>query len=347
MTDFLRPLGLIGGAAAAQAIADGVARRLAGGPIAFTGVQKVSAQGGGGSVLAVGDARVDAGALAVLTVPRPPFAGLEMDAGPKVMAIINVTPDSFSDGGRFAGPEQAVDAALTMAEAGADILDIGGESTRPGAAPVTSDEEQRRVIPVIEGIRRRLGTGGPRLSIDTRHAATMRAAILAGADIVNDVSGLTHDPEALTTVADLGCPAILMHMRGTPQNMQAQTDYHHAPAEICAYLARRIAVARAAGIDAGNLAADFGIGFGKTAAQNAALLASTGMFHSLGVPLLIGASRKSFIAKLSRDETADRRLPGSLAAALGAVGQGAQIIRVHDVAETVQALEIQRGLERF
>ena len=263
-----------------------------------------------------------------------------MRAGPHIMGVVNVTPDSFSDGGWFFDPARAIDQALALAEAGAAILDIGGESTRPGADTVPVAQEQERVLPVIEALAKAMPSGKPRLSIDTRNPQTMRAAIAAGAHIVNDVSALRHHADSASTVAALAVPVILMHMRGEPKTMQRAIAYRCAPAHVYGFLAERIEAAEAAGIPRAAIAVDYGIGFGKTPDQNAALIGHTTLFHGLGVPLLAGVSRKSFIAKLSAQEPSDRRLPGSLAAGLEAVRQGAQLLRVHDVAETRQALTI-------
>jgi dihydropteroate synthase len=252
------------------------------------------------------------------------------------MGIVNVTPDSFADGGRHLDAGVAVAAGERMAEEGADILDIGGESTRPGAAPVPLEEELRRVLPVVRG----LASKGHRVSIDTRHPAVMKAALDAGATIVNDVTALTHDPQSLPLAARRGAAVVLMHMRGTPDTMNKLTHYDDLVGEVEGYLAERLAACRAAGMAEDRLCIDAGVGFAKTAEQSAQLIASTARFLRLGVAVLVGASRKSFIGRLSRGEPADERLPGSLAAAIAAVEGGAQIIRVHDVAATAQALRI-------
>jgi dihydropteroate synthase len=274
-----------------------------------------------------------------IAAPRPPFAGLALDR-PRIMGIVNVTPDSFSDGGRFAAPEAAIAHGLALREAGADILDVGGESTRPGAAPVSVDDELKRVVPVVAGLK---GCGVP-LSIDTRRAAVMAAALDVGAGIVNDVSALTHDPDALALVARRRVPVILMHMRGEPATMQVDPRYDCAPLDVFDYLEARVAACTAAGIATANIAVDPGIGFGKSVAHNLEILGRLSLFRGLGVPILLGVSRKGFIGRLSRAESADRRLPGSLAAALAGVTQGVQILRVHDVAETAQALAVWRAI---
>jgi dihydropteroate synthase len=256
------------------------------------------------------------------------------------MGILNVTPDSFSDGGRHADTKAAITHGRAMAEAGADIIDVGGESTRPKAPPVTAEQEQARVIPVVKA----LAKAGLVVSIDTRHAATMEAALNAGAAIVNDISGLTFDPRARPLIARHGCAVVLMHMRGTPQTMTGLTQYDHVTRDVTRELSARIVLAMAAGIARQAIAIDPGLGFAKTSEQSTALLGDLAAFSALGFPVLVGASRKSFIGRLSGEEDAGRRLGGSLAAALFAVAKGARILRVHDVTETAQALRVWRAL---
>ena len=251
------------------------------------------------------------------------------------MGVVNATPDSFS--GALHDP---ISAARGMIDGGADIIDIGGESTRPGAAPVTPEEEQRRVLPVIEAL---VGCGVP-LSIDTRNASTMVAALDAGASIVNDVTGLRHDPSSASVVAARGCGVVLMHMRGTPQTMVSLATYDDVVHEVVAELSARIAAALAAGIDRARIWIDPGIGFAKTAEQNLLLLQRLETFVALGLPVLVGVSRKSFIGRFGGEADPVKRGPGSLAAALFAVSQGASILRVHDVPETVQALRMWQAL---
>jgi dihydropteroate synthase len=275
------------------------------------------------------------GPLAAITAPRAPILPGLATGRPLVMATINVTPDSFSDGGRFLAPDAAIAAGEAMVAAGADIVDIGGESTRPGAAAVDPGLEQARILPVIEALARRAP-----VSVDTRHAVTMRAALAAGAAIVNDVSALSHDPEAAGVVAEAGCPVILMHMRGTPETMRSLATYRDVALDVAEELAARIAAAEAAGIPRARIVLDPGIGFAKTAEQNLTLLARLPVLHQLGCPLLVGVSRKSFIGHVAGIADPVARLPGSLAAGLAAVAAGAGILRVHDVAETVQALRV-------
>ncbi|QXM26206.1 dihydropteroate synthase [Elioraea tepida] len=251
------------------------------------------------------------------------------------MGVINVTPDSFSDGGLFLAAEAAIAEGEAMRAAGADILDVGGESTRPGAEPVPPEVEQRRILPVVRALAR----GGP-VSVDTRNASTMAAALEAGASIINDVSGLAHDPEAARVVAAARCPVILMHMRGTPATMRGLTTYREVVLDVAEELADRLEAALAAGVARERVVLDPGIGFAKTPAQNLVLLARLPLLHSLGCRLLVGVSRKSFIGHYGAEPDPTRRLPGSLAAGLAAVAAGASILRVHDVRETVQALAI-------
>ena len=263
---------------------------------------------------------------------------------PTLMGIINVTPDSFSDGGRFASRDYALAHGLRLMEEGAHVLDIGGESTRPGAAPVSESEEIDRVLPVIEALVPHL-KDGVRLSIDTRKPRVAEAAIIAGAHIWNDVTALEFAPDSLETAARLGVPVILMHARGTPETMQDDPHYDDVVAEVRDYLAARIAACEAAGITRNRLIVDPGIGFGKTVEHNVALIRHMSAFTDLGCEVMLGASRKRFIASLDRGGDADERLGGSLAAVMAAWRQGASWFRVHDVAATRQALAVTKALE--
>ncbi len=256
------------------------------------------------------------------------------------MGILNVTPDSFSDGGLHLGAVQAIAAGRRMVDEGADILDIGGDSTRPGAAATPADEELRRILPVVTA----LAGSGARVSVDTRNAATMAAALDAGATIINDVSALQHDPAALGLVADRGCPVVLMHMRGTPATMDGLTKYSDVAAEVAAELAIRVAEAKAAGVRHSNIAIDPGIGFAKTGAQNVELLRGLPRLLALNCPILAGVSRKGFIGGLSGVADPAERMAGSVAAGLFALSRGARILRVHDVAATVQAMRVWQAL---
>ena len=260
---------------------------------------------------------------------------------PKIMGIINVTPDSFSDGGRFLDPQLAIDQGVRLVEDGADILDIGGESTRPGSVTISIDEELSRVIPVIEGLRAL--TDRP-ISIDTRKPAVASAAISAGADIWNDVSALTFDETSVETAAALGCQIVLMHAQGDPATMQNNPYYRDVVSEVMAFLAGRIELSAAAGIDRRKITIDPGIGFGKRPQDNIDLIAGLRRLQSLGQPVLLGASRKRFIAAIDRESDAEKRIGGSIAAAMVAARHGAAILRVHDVAETRQALAVYAAL---
>ena len=252
------------------------------------------------------------------------------------MGILNVTPDSFSDGGRHANP---VSAGFAMLEAGADIVDVGGESTRPGASETDAETEQRRVLAVIAT----LASAGAVVSVDTRHASTMRAALDRGARIVNDVSGFTHDPLAAAVVRTAKCPVVLMHMRGSPATMQTLTGYDDVMRDVAAELAARLAELD---LPAGHVAIDPGIGFAKGPGHNEALLARLPLLLNLGCRVLVGASRKGFVGRLSGVAEPRHRDPGSLAAACAAVLGGAAVVRVHDVASTVQALRVWHGIAR-
>ena len=277
--------------------------------------------------------------LEAITAPRARIAGLALDR-PRIMGIINVTPDSFSDGGLHASAQAAIAHGLQLAEEGADILDIGGESTRPGAAYVPAEEELARVIPVIEGLRARSGV---RISVDTRKAAVMRQAAAVGADILNDVSALTHDPDSMRVAAESGLPVILMHAQGDPRTMNDNPQYSDVVLDVFDYLEGRIAACEAAGIARAKIVADPGIGFGKHLHHNVAVLAALALYHALGVPVLLGASRKKLIDHISDVPNPSDRVPGSIAAALAGAAQGMQIIRVHDVAATRQALNVWRA----
>jgi dihydropteroate synthase len=267
------------------------------------------------------------------------FAGLALDR-PRLMGIVNVTPDSFSDGGRFLETEAAIAHGRALRSAGADILDVGGESTRPGARPVGETEEKARVVPVIKA----LAGEGALVSIDSRHASVMEAALDAGARIVNDVTALEGDPDSLALVAKREVPVVLMHMRGDPGTMQDDPRYDDVVAEVRDYLGRRVAACVAAGIPKQRIAVDPGIGFGKTVDHNLALIRHLDRLADLDCTILLGVSRKSFIGALSKGEPATERLPGSLAAALAGVARGAHILRVHDVAATAQALAVWGGI---
>ena len=330
---------------------DGKVARLAGGLCWFAAVELLQVENGrrvAAELLSVAEleARLDDGLAQqwrALTSARAPLQLGErivrLDQ-PQVMAILNVTPDSFSDGGRFADAGVAASAGADMAAAGAAIVDVGGESTRPGAKPVWEGDEIERVAPVI----RQLAAGGAAVSIDTRKAEVARAAVEAGARLINDVSALTFDPRVAEVAAASNVPVVLMHHQGSPESMQDNPQYADVLVEVYEWLEDRIAAAEAAGIARDRILVDVGFGFGKSVAHNLELMNGLGLFHSLDCALVLGASRKRTIGALSGEAYPDERLGGSIALALKAVEQGAQIVRVHDVPETVQAIRVWRGL---
>lgn len=347
-------------------LAESDVRRLAGGLIWFQGVEArwLGTAGAGKAQVPVAGlsawqaslpeplaARVDALMAAFAATRAPLTLGervLRFDT-PHVMGILNMTPDSFSDGGRLIDePEQAADAGFAMQVAGASIVDVGGESTRPGAAPVWEGDEIARVVPVIE----RLAKSGVPVSIDTRKAGVMEAALAAGAGIVNDVTALTHDPRGLEVVAAAGCPVILMHTPSAGADPHGGAVKYQAGAvggaaidcDVFDWLEARIAACVAAGIDRAKIIVDPGIGFGKALQDDTRIVNHLAMFHGLGVPLLFGASRKRMVGALTNGAPVGERLGGSVALALKAVDAGAQIVRVHDVPESVQAARVWRGL---
>lgn len=348
---YLRPTGFID----APFGYDGQFARLAGGMQFFSAWEAIAVEGGrraGQWLIAVDriDAWVDAlpdnqqeranGLITRATAPRRPMQlgerTIRLDQ-PQVVGILNVTPDSFSDGGAHGDP---VAAGMAMAEAGAAIVDVGGESTRPGAPTVWEEDEKSRVLPVIE----KLAAAGTALSLDTRKAAVMQAGLAAGAHMINDVSALLYDDRALEVVAASTAPVVLMHFPGKPQTPHEFGGYSDPLIDVYDWLEDRIEAVVTAGIARERLIADPGIGFGKGVGDNLALLNGLALFHTLGLPLLVGASRKRMIGALSNEAPADQRLGGSLALAMKATDQGAQLIRVHDVFETVQALKVWRGL---
>jgi len=264
------------------------------------------------------------------------------DGLPAVVGILNVTPDSFSDGGRFTAPAVATQHGLAMLRAGADWIDVGGESTRPGAAPVEAAEETARVVPVV----RALVAAGARVSVDTRKAEVAAAALEAGARMVNDVSGGTFDPAILGVSAAAGAYFVAMHMRGTPAGMQRHASYADVVAEVCDELGERLEAARSAGIEGDKLIADPGFGFAKLPAHGFELLARLDELHCLGVPLFVGLSRKSMLAVSSPGAQPEERLAGSLVALTVAVLKGASYLRVHDVPESVSAVRVAAALRR-
>ncbi len=342
-----RPRGLIHGAEARALVESGEALVLAGGTCAFTSADvlcrrdaktfqtRISAHRLMNWAKANGADRK----LETLIRPRSPFAGIPLDS-PRIMGILNVTPDSFFDGGQFAGPEDAIRRGAEIAREGADIIDVGGESTRPGSEPVPVEEEIRRVVPVIEGLTKK----GIAVSVDTRNPETMLCARDAGAVAINDVSSLRHRPESAAVAASSGLAIVLMHMRGEPGTMQKKIHYHHAPLEVLTFLEEAVARAKSAGIPEERLLVDPGLGFGKRDSHNLAILDWLPTLFAIGCGILVGASRKSMIGRLGNAPKASERLPGSIAAGLFAASRGAQILRVHDVAETRQALNVWKAL---
>ena len=330
---------------------DGRVARLAGGLNWFAAVELIGVDGNRRASTELApvediDNRFDddmAAQWSALTAPRVPLQlgerTVRLDQ-PQVMGIVNATPDSFSDGGQFAEAATAAEAGANMAAEGAAIIDVGGESTRPGAKPVWEGDEIERIAPVI----RQLATGGAAVSVDSRKADVMTAAIEAGARMVNDVSALTYDGRSAGIIAASGVPVVLMHHQGAPETMQDDPRYDDVLVEIYLWLEERIAAAVAAGIARERILVDPGFGFGKNVAHNLELMNGLALFHSLGCPLVIGASRKRTIGALSAEAPVEKRLGGSIAFAFKAAEQGVQVLRVHDVPETVQALRVWRGL---
>jgi len=330
---------------------DGKVARLAGGMNWFSGVELLNIEGhqrvSTELVPVEGiEARFDddmAAQWKALTGPRAPLQlgerTIRLDQ-PQVMGIVNATPDSFSDGGQFADAAAAAEAGAQMAARGVAIVDVGGESTRPGAKSVWEGDEIERIVPVI----RQLSAGGAAVSVDTRKADVMTAALEAGARMINDVSALTFEQRSAEVAAASGVPVVLMHHQGDPQTMQDDPRYDDVLVEVYLWLEERIAAAEASGIARDRILIDPGFGFGKKLAHNLELMNGLALFHSLGCPLVVGASRKRTIGALSNEAPVDERLGGSIAFALKAVEQGVQVVRVHDVFETVQALRVWRGM---
>jgi dihydropteroate synthase len=330
MTTYLQPI--------PQNTAYDDTRRLGGSSWLFTDTALIRDRDGNDEEVLIDDLTPDQQQR--LSQHRPAICGLTLDV-PRVMGILNVTPDSFSDGGALATVAAAVARAQTMLPH-ADILDIGGESTRPGAAEVTIADEINRTVPVIKAIRD-AGITTP-ISIDTRKANVARAALEAGANMVNDVSAMRFDPDIAGVAAAANCPICLMHSQGLPADMQDNPDYEAVVFDVFDHLLERVSVAEAAGIPRQNIITDPGIGFGKTLQHNLSLLRDLAIYHDLGLPILLGASRKRMIGEISGEDDAMQRLGGSIALALHGAAQGAQILRVHDVKETKQALNLQMAL---
>ena len=325
MTDYVRPLVQVGPARPSGAL------WLAGGWAWFTHAE-VLRRGAPAEIVAAADLPADQRDR--LTAPRASLAGLSLDR-PRLMGILNVTPDSFSDGGMHADVAAALDRAEVLRDEGADLVDVGGESTRPGAREVPAEAEAARVLPVVEALAGRMP-----VSIDTRKARVAAAAAGGGAVMINDVSGLDFDPAMAATAARTGTDLCVMHAQGTPETMQDNPRYDDVVLDVHDALAAKLARAEAAGIPRSRVCVDPGIGFGKTQAHNLALLRRIGLFHSLGCAILLGASRKGFIGVIGRAPDPLDRAPGSAAVCLHALMQGVQIVRAHDMADHAQAVRL-------
>jgi dihydropteroate synthase len=336
MKIYLRPLALLHGPDALAQISAGTAASLAGRPdLAFTQAEWIEREGTTITrrILTLDEARSHP-TFSAITQPRAKFGPLALNRI-HVMGVVNVTPDSFSDGGVNSQSGVAIAAAQQMIEDGASLLDIGGESTRPGAVDVSITEEQGRIMPVIKALAQ-----NHLVSVDTRKSGLMREALGAGAAFINDVSALQYDPASTALVSKAKAPVILMHAQGDPRTMQLMPKYDDVALDVYDQLETFIAKAEAAGISRANIMIDPGIGFGKTYAQNLQLLQQLSLFHGLGVGLLVGLSRKGFIGAITGEKVAGKRLGGSIGGAMAAALQGAQILRVHDVKETVTALQV-------
>ncbi|SNR55389.1 dihydropteroate synthase [Puniceibacterium sediminis] len=332
MSDYFRPL-----------VRNGLPRPdnavpLAGGSGWFTDVEHLRRNKPGTTVPA---SALPPETLNALSQPRPPICGLRFDR-PRIMGILNVTPDSFSDGGKFSGPTRAAAYGRQMMADGVDIIDVGGESTRPGAVTVPVDSEIARIEPVITAIRHAVNVP---ISVDTRKSCVADTAVNAGASLVNDVSGFTYDKMLGQYCARKNLPVCIMHARGDPETMQKDPRYDDVLLDVYDFLAAQVLLLAELGIPRSRIIVDPGIGFGKDQTHNLTILRNVSLFHALGCPVLVGASRKGFIGRISGVKTADQRMPGSLAVALACVAQGVQILRVHDVAETVQAIALWKAIE--
>jgi dihydropteroate synthase len=333
MKSYYRPVSLVFGRDARALVVAGKAGTMGGLPhVGFTHVEVIE-RGAERRVVAFADV-ADLLAMRQITAPRPAFGGMSLDHS-LVMGIVNVTPDSFSDGGRLSNSAAAIAHGQQLAAEGADILDVGGESTRPGSDTVSIEDEIQRIESVIAAL-----SAAHVVSADTRKAAVMQAAIKAGARMINDVSALNYEPESATVIAQSNAPVMLMHAQGEPKTMQLNPRYDDVVLDVYDALEASIARAEAAGIARANICVDPGIGFGKTFKQNLELMAGLSIFHGLGVPLLVGLSRKGFIGAVTGEKLAADRVHGSVGGALQAAMQGVHILRVHDVKATVQALKM-------
>ena len=331
MSDYFRPIPMQDSARPANA------RKIAGGWCWFDRVERISR---GGQRDLVGISEVPDDVLGKIIAPRDQIAGLGFDA-PRLMGILNVTPDSFSDGGKFNAPEAALKHATDMVAQGADILDVGGESTRPGADYVAEDVEIARTAPVISAVKSKLQVP---VSIDTRKQAVAKAALDAGADLINDVAAFTHDPALAKLAAQSQTPVCLMHAQGDPKTMQDAPRYDDVLLDVYDFLAERIKAAEQAGIPKNRIIIDPGIGFGKTLQHNLELLRNISLFHALGCVILLGASRKKFIGDISGGISAQSRASGSVSVGQFGTSQGVQLLRVHDIKATKQAIALQMAI---
>jgi dihydropteroate synthase len=349
----LRPIGLVRGPGADELVRSGRARWIAGGSLAATACEIVTRQGGATHRQVAGFTEVEAWSRDASRHDASRLAGLlnrielrraaERDE-PRLMGVVNVTPDSFSDGGQFLDPASAIAQCESLLAGGANLLDIGGESTRPGALPTPVEVELARVRPVLEALQARRATmPGVEVSIDTRHAEVMRYALSTGVDVINDVSALTGDPGSMAVAAASTARIVLMHMQGTPRTMNVGPAYEDIALDVYDYLEARIDACVAAGIDRSRLIVDPGIGFGKRGQQNLELLRQLALYHGLGCPILLGVSRKGLGGGLE-SLPPDQRVPSSLAAAMHALSAGVQYLRVHDVAATRQVVDLWRRL---
>ena len=346
---FLEPIGLIYGPTASEAISLGAALPLAGSSwIAFSGVRLWEGEPGNlkhaiartATIQAIEEPRVKE-LLDRIVTARPPLAGVSLER-PRIMGVVNVTPDSFSDGGETLESAAAVERATSLAAEGAAFIDVGAESTRPGADGISPSEELARLMPVLSGLK---DLAVP-ASVDTRKPAVMRAAVEAGAAMINDISALAYDATSVETAVALSVPVVLMHAQGEPKTMQDNPAYKDVTIEVYEWLERRIEAVEAAGLPRDRILADPGIGFGKTAAHNLTLLRTLGLFHGLGVPLIVGTSRKNFLGRITGEKTPKGRVSESVTTAIAVAAQGVQVLRVHDVDATNRAFSVWLALHR-
>ena len=335
----INPIGFLSGAAASRAISEGFAAPLVGTEVAFVSVETFSKLPTGEFECIVVPASSSNLELTKLTGEREAFAGIQLNK-PIVVGVLNVTPDSFSDGGEFLRPKDAIARAIALVLEGADIVEIGAESTRPGATPLEEREELERLLPIVEAAV----AEGIRVSVDTRRANVMKSVIDAGVGIINDVTALTWDAESIDAIASSGVSIVLMHMQGSPRTMQDNPRYNLASVEIYEWLSQRVEACVRGGIPSDRIAIDPGFGFGKTTNHNKEILDRVGMFHGIGCALCIGVSRKSFLGAITQAHAPKHRLAATIAATMIAIARGTQIHRVHDVAAVKQAIDVWNAL---